>query len=272
MMFGKSRVIWISITAVVLFLGGAAAGLELTPSAAAADGTDPIFYAAYSLKNGAMRLINGPTDATKQERVISWNQQGPTGPQGIQGVPGPIGPQGAQGDTGAIGPTGATGATGTTGPQGLQGIQGPPGPTPPKVAFFAGGGTVSTIQTISTTTQVVDFDGVAFNDGNGWDDGNDWFVPPTPGVYQFDLVLVYFGATVGDVYVVDLVNVATGQGQNIGFGAIFASGSDIVNLSGTVKLTGGERFAVRAADLSGHSFFVSRTRSSFTGHLVYADP
>jgi len=50
-------------------------------------GSDGIFYAAYNLKTGVMRLIGSPDQYNaKIEDVISWNQQGPPGQPGSSGT------------------------------------------------------------------------------------------------------------------------------------------------------------------------------------------
>jgi hypothetical protein len=71
------------------------------------------------------------------------------GPEGPQGPAGAAGATGAKGDTGAQGPAGATGATGAKGDKGDTGAQGPAGAT--GVAGITGA-TVSTSQTITSTT------------------------------------------------------------------------------------------------------------------------
>jgi hypothetical protein len=64
-----------------------------------------------------------PPRCRRDDKLISWNQTGPSGATGVKG---------AKGDPGAAGATGATGATGPAGPQGLKGDTGPAGPQGPK--------------------------------------------------------------------------------------------------------------------------------------------
>jgi hypothetical protein len=68
--------------------------------------------------------INGTPQCKNGDRLITWNQVGPTGATGPTGDTGPIGPTGV---TGATGQTGATGATGQTGAAGAAGATGAPG-------------------------------------------------------------------------------------------------------------------------------------------------
>ncbi len=67
------------------------------------------------------------------DKLVSWNQSGPSGPAGLQG------PKGSQGATGPQGPTGQTGAAGTQGTQGTQGPQGQPGSNATINGVAAGG-------------------------------------------------------------------------------------------------------------------------------------
>jgi len=70
--------------------GGAFAAQEIS-SIIGPDGT---ISACYSLRNGALRVVDQGTACAKGESTIEWNQQGPTGPQGVTGPPGPPGPAG----------------------------------------------------------------------------------------------------------------------------------------------------------------------------------
>jgi hypothetical protein len=76
--------------------------------------------------NGQARVIDTATTTTcnSNEKLITWNQQGPAGPQGAKGATGATGPAGPQGPQGAAGPAGAQGPAGPQGPQGAAGISG----------------------------------------------------------------------------------------------------------------------------------------------------
>ncbi|HEX9711618.1 MAG TPA: cyclic nucleotide-binding domain-containing protein [Actinomycetota bacterium] len=87
----------------------------------AEDGT---IYACYGNAGGSLRVVDGPSACKKDERLLSWNQQGEPGPVGPQGEPGPAGPQG---ETGLAGPAGPQGLSGPEGPAGPQGPAGAPG-------------------------------------------------------------------------------------------------------------------------------------------------
>lgn len=82
-----------------------------------------VIFACYKKSGGTLRVIDrSVTNCTKDETLISWNQQGPQGP---------MGPQGLQGEQGPAGPTGPQG------PEGPQGLTGPPGPQGISTATFA---------------------------------------------------------------------------------------------------------------------------------------
>jgi hypothetical protein len=67
--------------------------------------------------SGAMRFLSKGS-CKSSERLLTWNQQGPSGPAGSSGPAGPSGPAGSSGPIGAAGPAGATGARGATGSTG----------------------------------------------------------------------------------------------------------------------------------------------------------
>jgi hypothetical protein len=75
--------------------------------------------------NGQVRVIDtANTTCNANEKLITWNQQGPAGPQGPKGAIGATGPAGPQGPQGATGGMGPAGPAGPQGPQGLAGISG----------------------------------------------------------------------------------------------------------------------------------------------------
>jgi len=74
-----------------------------------------------------VRIVSDPSKCKTNERVISWNVQGPKGDPGPAGVPGPAGLPGASGPQGVPGNPGAPGPAGPPGPPGLQGLMGLPG-------------------------------------------------------------------------------------------------------------------------------------------------
>jgi hypothetical protein len=92
----------------------------------------------YACAHGAqIRAHSITVDATpkcsRDQTVVSWNQNGLAGPTGPTGAPGTNGQNGLAGPTGATGatgpsggptgPTGPTGATGATGANGVSGYQ-----------------------------------------------------------------------------------------------------------------------------------------------------
>lgn len=72
--------------------------------------------------NGAVRIVDGPSDCYSSETPIHWNQQGPVGPTGPIGPTGPVGSQGPAGPAGVQGPAGPAGPAGPQGPAGSNGI------------------------------------------------------------------------------------------------------------------------------------------------------
>jgi collagen triple helix repeat protein len=68
--------------------------------------------------------VNGTPQCKSGDRLITWNQVGPTGATGPTGPTGDTGPTGLTGATGQTGSTGATGLTGQTGATGAQGAAG----------------------------------------------------------------------------------------------------------------------------------------------------
>jgi hypothetical protein len=96
--------------------------LTLAAGAAIAVHDANTIHACTSRRDGALRLVNDPSDCRQIETAVEWNIEGPQGPQGPQGVPGPAGPQG---------PPGVEGPPGPEGPPGSPGPEGPPGPPGP---------------------------------------------------------------------------------------------------------------------------------------------
>lgn len=93
---------------------------------------------------GDMRLVTDASQCQRDEKAITFNQQGPKGDTGATGstgatgalgltgatgASGALGPTGAAGPTGALGASGASGATGNTGAEGATGALGPTGAT-----------------------------------------------------------------------------------------------------------------------------------------------
>jgi hypothetical protein len=129
--------------------------------AVASPGASPHTFFACAHGNqivaGSISVDTTPS-CSKNQTVVSWDEQGavgpagadgkegrdgaagPTGPTGARGADGATGPRGAdgvEGRDGAEGPAGPTGATGATGPAG--GPIGPTGPTGPRGATGANG-------------------------------------------------------------------------------------------------------------------------------------
>lgn len=64
--------------------------------------------------SGALRVIDTDAGAkcAKNEKALTWNQQGPKGDQGDTGPAGPTGPEGPTGPAGPTGPEGPAGGSG----------------------------------------------------------------------------------------------------------------------------------------------------------------
>src|SRR3954451_3970427 len=94
----------VSLIALVVALGGFAI-------AAVPDSRGRI-AACYAKKGGTLRLLLKGSRWRGSERLVRWNQQGPTGARGEPGQPGAAGEPGAPGQpgTGTPGTPGATGA------------------------------------------------------------------------------------------------------------------------------------------------------------------
>lgn len=102
------RTVTIAVPTVVALGAGGAFAMAAIP---ASDGMINACYATNGLR-GALRLVDSPSDCTRFETAIKWNQKGDPGAQGIQG---PQGDKGAQGDTGPAGAKGDTGPAGADG-------------------------------------------------------------------------------------------------------------------------------------------------------------
>ena len=109
-------------------VAGITAGImvALGVAVAAIPGSGNVYTGCYGTANGALRVIDREAGATcaSGERLITWNQRGPTGPKGVAGPKGATGPVGPKGQTGARGETGARGPTGPRGPKGDKGEPG----------------------------------------------------------------------------------------------------------------------------------------------------
>lgn len=110
------------------FVAGLITGIIVTGGtvalAAIPGSTSAVFHACYATRGGDLRLIDfeAGTRCRRGERLVSWNQSGPSGLPGSQG---PAGPTGLQGEAGPVGPAGSEGPPGSTGPAGETGPAGP---------------------------------------------------------------------------------------------------------------------------------------------------
>ena len=79
----------------VIMACGALLLLTFTPSQGFAK-NDTIIHGCIGKRSKILRVVSGPSQCTKHEIPISWNE---AGQQGEQGPPGPPGPKGDSGDT-----------------------------------------------------------------------------------------------------------------------------------------------------------------------------
>src|SRR5262249_54024485 len=102
-----------------------AAGISWAGVALTSGSTTSVIYACQrtdgSDSDGVARLVASPSSCRSNERVISWNVQGPAGSPGPAGATGPAGPPGPAGAPGPEGPPGETGPAGLDGPPGPMG-------------------------------------------------------------------------------------------------------------------------------------------------------
>ena len=117
----------LSATAVLVVCGGVAIAAGAIP------GTDGVIHSCYRPGFGGalpnLRVIDADAGAqcNRNEKALSFNQQGIKGDTGAAGPKGDAGPKGPAGQRGDTGPQGPAGSAGATGPQGPQGDQGPAG-------------------------------------------------------------------------------------------------------------------------------------------------
>jgi hypothetical protein len=110
-------------------LAGLAFGATLASGVAwaTAPSDDSTIQGCKAKKNGALRVVAGPADCSKNEQSISWNQHGPQGEAGADGAAGKDGAKGEPGPTGASGTDGKDGADGADGSDGAKGEPGSAG-------------------------------------------------------------------------------------------------------------------------------------------------
>src|SRR5438034_11104221 len=91
----------------LLFIIGALLVLGGIAYASIPDGSG-VIHGCYSSTSGALRVIDTAMGqiCSATERVLNWNQTGPTGPTGQTGAQGPYGATGAHGPTGPTRPHG----------------------------------------------------------------------------------------------------------------------------------------------------------------------
>ena len=66
-------------------IGGVAAAVGVIP------GQDGTISACYERGDGRLRVVADPSECTRKEQTLSWNQRGPQGETGPRGAQGPRG-------------------------------------------------------------------------------------------------------------------------------------------------------------------------------------
>jgi cysteine-rich repeat protein len=129
------------VLAAVLVAG---AGISWATAAITQAGSTDVIYACQrqdGSDGGFVRIVSSAAQCKSNERVISWNVQGPKGdpgPAGAVGAAGPPGPQGDKGDRGDPGPQGVPGEPGAPGAPGPKGDPGAPGAAVASIAALDG--------------------------------------------------------------------------------------------------------------------------------------
>jgi hypothetical protein len=146
---------------------------------------------------------------------------------------------------------------------------------PKAISFFEGmdpsNGTQTITQSVNTKLQFLS-NGSAFamNDGAGYSNAAYEFQAPVAGVYQFNINMVFAGAPSGYFTMVLMHSSGNGISEKNGFFNSIAQNWYTDNMHVTVHLNAGESVWVEAVNTNGGMSFY-QGKSSFSGHLVYAD-
>lgn len=146
-----------------------------------------------------------------------------------------------------------------------------------KIAFQAGNhptaSTTSALTNNSTVNLILNSGAspFAFNDGGAYGAATGRFTAPVAGVYQFDASLVFAGATSGYVTIKLRHNTGAQLGEQVGFFNTVGQNWYSGNLNITVHLNAGEYVYLEVYTGTGGGMSIYHDKSSFSGHLVYAD-
>lgn len=146
---------------------------------------------------------------------------------------------------------------------------------PKSISFFEGMDPSNSNQTISQniTTKLQFQSGgstFALNDGGGYSPAAFEFQAPVAGVYQFNVNMVFAGAPSG-YFTMDFVH-SSGNliAEKSGFFNTIGQNWHTDNMHVTVHLNAGESVWIEVLNTNGGMTFYTG-KSSFSGHLVYAD-
>lgn len=146
---------------------------------------------------------------------------------------------------------------------------------PKSVSFFTGMEPANSNQTITQSVQTrLQFQSgtssFASNDGAGYNAATYEFQAPVAGVYQLNVSMVFAGAPAGYFSMQMMHSSGNVISERTGFFNTIGQNWHSNNMNITVHLNAGETVWIEALNTNGNMSFY-RGKSSFSGHLVYAD-
>ena len=147
---------------------------------------------------------------------------------------------------------------------------------PSRVAFYEGQSLSATQQTIPQGVPTrLQFTGggnsLTFNDGGGYNAATYEFIAPVTGVYQFNINAVFAGGTNQTCNIMVMSDIQGRVAEETGVFNPDAANWYSANMSVTLRLVANERISVDFLKASGGNSSLYQDKSSFSGHLIYAD-